>query len=100
MGKRWGSAAGRLGWDIAPCAEVIPEADAKLADLGEPKEDVARVATEIAAGPSAAWITWMTPPRATTPGLAAVPGNAHFTTFLGARAGAFADYSSGRYRRP
>jgi hypothetical protein len=50
MGKHWGSAAGRLGWDIAPCAEAIPEADAKLAGLGEPKEDVARVATEIAAG--------------------------------------------------
>jgi hypothetical protein len=38
-------------WDIEPCAEIIPEADAELgAGLGEAKEGIARVATAIAAG--------------------------------------------------
>jgi hypothetical protein len=38
-------------WEVEPCAEVIPEADAVLgAGLGEAEEGVSCVATEIAAG--------------------------------------------------
>jgi hypothetical protein len=41
VGKRRGDGA----WDIEPCAEVTPEADAEFgAGLGEGEEGIARVA--------------------------------------------------------
>jgi hypothetical protein len=47
-GKWWDGGA----WDIEPCAEVTPAADAELGTglLGERKEGIARVATEITTG--------------------------------------------------